>query len=185
MRKALSVLTFFTLLFAFTAFAPLSPKAAQSDEVKMTDVSPFSYCCIAHKGPFTEIENVIGKLMQATQSQNIFPAGAMIGVYYNSPEEVKPEELEWEMGFPISAQVNVPAPLEKKQWTFTAVVSAVHKGAYEETGKTIAKMLEWMQEKGLVQAGPLLERYLTMPTPETKPEDLRSEIWIPYQKIQK
>jgi len=123
--------------------------------------------------------------MQATQSQNIFPAGAMIGVYYNSPEEVKPEELEWEMGFPISAQVNVPAPLEKKQWTFTAVVSAVHKGAYEETGKTIAKMLEWMQEKGLVQAGPLLERYLTMPTPETKPEDLRSEIWIPYQKIQK
>jgi effector-binding domain-containing protein len=185
MKKTFSILMLLFLLFASAALAARAPGAAQALDIKAKEVSPFSYCCITHKGPFTEIENVIGRLMQATQSQNIFPTGAMIGVYYNSPDEVKPENLEWEMGFPISAQVNIPAPLKKKRWTYTAVVSAVHKGAYEETGKTIAKMSEWMQEKGLVQAGPLLERYLTMPTPQTKPEDLRSEIWIPYQKIQK
>lgn len=42
-----------------------------------------------------------------------------------------------------------------------------------------------MKESGFIQAGPVLEKYLTMPTPETKPEEQRSEIWIPYQKIQR
>ncbi len=182
MRKSLSFLSIICLLLALASFASHPPKAPQTQDIEVKEVSPFSYVYVAHKGPFTEIGNVIGKLMQATQSRNIFPAGPMIGVYYNSPDEVRPEELEWEIGFPISAQVNVPEPLKKKVWNITSVVSAVHKGAYEETGKTITRMLEWMQEKELIQAGPVLERYLTMPTPETRPEDLRSEIWIPYQK---
>ncbi len=109
----------------------------------------------------------------------------MIGVYYNSPDMVKAEELEWEMGFPISAKVEVKTPLEKKEWKSTLVVSAVHKGAYEETPKTYSKMFEWMKENKLMPAGPVMERYLTMPTPDTKPEDLRSEIWIPCQKVEK
>ncbi len=109
----------------------------------------------------------------------------MIGVSYNSPDMVKPEELEWEMGFPVSAQVEVQPPLEKKEWKFTLVCSAVHKGPYEEAGKTVSKMFEWMQANKLTLAGPVMERFLTMPTPDTKPEDLRSEIWIPCQKVEK
>ncbi len=109
----------------------------------------------------------------------------MIGVYYKGPDEVKPEELEWEMGFPVSTKVEVQPPLEKKEWKFTLVVSAIHKGAYEETGKTYSRMFEWMKENKLMPAGQVMERYLTMPTPDTKPEDLRSEIWIPYQKVEK
>ncbi len=55
-------------------------------------------------------------------------------------------------------------------------------GMVVEAGKTISKMFEWMQANKLMPAGPVLERYLTMPTPDTKPEDLKSEIWIPCQK---
>ena len=62
------------------------------------------------------------------------------------------------------------------------MATAVHKGGYEETGQTISKILEWMQDNGYVQAGPVLEKYLTMPTPDTKPEDMRAEIWIPCKK---
>ncbi len=125
------------------------------------------------------------QLMQAIQEQKIAPAGPMIGVYYNSPEMVKPEELEWEMGFAVSAQVEVKAPLEKKEWKFTHVVSAIHKGAFEETGKTVTKMFEWMQANKLTPAGPPMERFLTMATPDTKPEYLRAELWIPCQKVEK
>ena len=183
MKKAITVITLFLFLPAAAALAAANSfKPSQEVEVKLTDVSPFSYCCVTHKGPFTEVENVIGRLMQAAQGQNLFPAGAIIGVYYNSPDEVKPEELEWEMGFPISAQVNVLKPLEKKRWKYSPVATAVHKGGYEETGQTIYKILEWMRENGYIQAGPVLEKYLTMPTPDTKPEDMRAEIWIPCKK---
>ena len=109
----------------------------------------------------------------------------MIGVYYNNPDRVKPEELKWEMGFPVSAQAEVKAPLEKKEWKFTLVVSAVHKGPYVETGKTVSKMVSWIQANKLIPAGPFLERFLTIPTPDTKPEDLRSELWVPCQKGKK
>ncbi len=182
MKKTQVIPTFLFFLLASAALAVPPLNAAQSENIQMKEVSPFSYCCIPHKGPFTEIENVIQKLMFTTQSRNIFPTGPMIGVYYNSPEIVKPDDLEWEIGFPIDVTLNVDEPLKKKVWNITNVVSAIHKGAYEDTGKTIAKMMEWMEKKGLVQAGPVLERYLVNPTPDTKPEDLTSEIWIPYRQ---
>ena len=173
---------FLFLLFVSAALAAVPLNPAQSQDIELKEVSSFPYCCIPHKGPLTEIENIIQKLMFTTRSRNIFPTGPMIGVYYNSPDEVKPDDLEWEIGFPVNAAVNISEPLKKKVWNITTVVSAIHRGAYEETGKTIAKMLEWMEKKGLIQAGPVLEKYLVNPTPDTKPEDLTSEIWIPYQK---
>ncbi len=174
-------------LISITASAALNTQeeTPEKEFASVKEVSPFSYCCIPHKGPFTEIEGVVTQLTHAIQEQKIAPAGPMIGVYYNSPEMVKPEELMWEIGFPVSAQVEVKAPLEKKEWKFTHVVSALHKGPYEETGKTYIKMFEWMQANKLMLAGPVMERYLTMPTPDTKPEDLRSEVWIPCQKGKK
>lgn len=113
---------------SITASAALNTQEETPEKkfVSVKEVSPFSYCCIPHKGPFTEIEGVIMELMKAVQEQKISPAVPMIGVYYNSPYEVKPKELKWEMGFPVSAQVEVQAPLEKKEWKFTLVVSAIH-----------------------------------------------------------
>ncbi len=184
MKKAISVLA----LLLFLSAAPVSPitgKAERTSEpgtISLKEVSAFSYCCIPHKGPFTEIEKVIMKLMGAIQEQKVTPAGMMIGIYYNSPEVVKPEDLEWEIGFPVAARISVQKPLEKKQWEHTLVVSAVHTGPYEQTGQTILKMIEWMLDNKLVLSGPVLERYLTMPGPNTRPEDLKSEIWIPCKK---
>src|SRR5512136_2074110 len=102
-----------TFLAAFTAFSgalALSTRASadpgQETFASIKDVPPFAYCCIPHKGPLTEISNVIGQLVQSMQSQNIFSTvrGPMLGVYYNVPGRVKPEELSWEVGFPVIEQ---------------------------------------------------------------------------------
>jgi effector-binding domain-containing protein len=187
LKKTISVLALALFLSAITVSPALNTqeKAPEKEFVTVKEVSPFSYCCIPHKGPFTEIEGVIRKLMHAIQEQKITPAGTMIGIYYNSPEMAKPEELQWEMGFPVSPVIEVKAPLEMKEWKFSPVASAIHKGPYEEAGKTYGKMLEWMQANKLTQTGPVLERYLTVPGPDTKPEDLRSELWTPFQKKEK
>jgi effector-binding domain-containing protein len=187
LKKTISLLSLALLLISITALADLSAQeeTQKKEFVSVKEVSPFSYCCIPHKGPFTEIEGIIGQLTHSVQEQKVALAGTMIGVYYNSPDMVKPEELVWEMGFPVPAQTEVKAPLEKKEWKFKLICSAVHKGPYEETSQTVSKMYEWMQAKKLMPAGPVLERYLTMPTPETKPEDLRTEVWVPCQKKEK
>lgn len=187
MKKTISVLALALFLSAITVSAVLNTQeeAPEKKFASVKEVSPFSYCSIAHKGPYTEFEGVIRKLTHAIQEQKIAPAGALFGIFHNSPYEVKPEELEWEMGFPVSPQVEVQAPLEKKQWKFTLVVSAIHEGPYEETGKTLFKMFEWMLANKLEPVGPVLERYLNLPTPDTKPEDLRTEIWIHSKKQEK
>ena len=187
LKKTISILGLALFLVSITASAALNTQeeTPEKEFASVKEISPFSYCCILHKGPFTDIEAVVEKLMKAIQEQKITPEEPMIGIYYNSPAEVAPEELQWEMGFPISAQVEVQAPLQKKEWKFTLVVSAIHKGPYEETGKTFYKMFEWMQANELVPVGPVMERYLNVPTPETKPEDLRTEIWIHSKKREK
>ncbi len=41
--------------------------------------------------------------------------------------------------------------------------------------------MDWIKAQGLTAAGPILERYLNNPM-QAKPEDLRTEIWIPVKK---
>ena len=181
MKRASLILLSILIISATAASVGTSSQEVTQEKVTIKEAVPFAYCCIHKKGPFTQIETVIQQLMGAMQSQNIFPAGPMIGVYYNSPDEVSGSELEWDIGFPVTAQTEPQGPLEKRVWEYSQVASIIHVGAYEDTGTSIMKVAEWMQANDYVQVGPVLERYLTMPTPETKPEDLKSEIWIPCE----
>jgi len=157
-------------------------KSTQETNVEIKTVQPFAYCCIHHIGPFTEIEDVINQIFPVMQSQHISPGGAMIGVYYSDPQLVAPENMEWEIGFPCSAQASPLKPLEKKAWSFDQVASAIHTGPYEKTGETYIRIFEWMEANGYEQVGPVLEKYLNMPSPDINPAALRTEIWIPVQK---
>jgi effector-binding domain-containing protein len=153
-----------------------------SDSITVQQVEAFAYVCLQQKGPFDKIQEAIGSLLQEMQAQNVVPAGPLMGVYFNSPDQVKPEDLQWEIGFPVTSQALIQPPLQKKEWNFTQVVVSMHQGPYEKTGETIQKMMEWMEANGYAPAGPFLERYMDMNPEELKPEDLKTEVWIPCQK---
>lgn len=160
-----------------------APQQSQEPFVSMKEIKPFTYCSIAHKGPLTDMSGVIGQLMQAMQSQGLFASirGPMIGVYYNAPAQAKPEELSWEVGFEVSEQASPQAPLEKKTWSYITVAAAVHIGPYAKAGETIQRLTDWIKAQGLTASGPVLERYMNNPM-QVKPEELRTEIWIPAKK---
>lgn len=184
MKKSVFILFLVLTMASFSFAVRNNMSASGGEDITVKEVVPFTYFCISHKGPFTEIENVIGQLMQHSRNQNVAPGGAMIGVYYNSPEEVEPEQLQWEIGFPVTPQILVQAPLEKKQWSFTTVATAVHTGSYEKAGETILKIFEWIEANNYTVAGPFLERYLNMDPSNTDPANLKTEIWIPCTKKQ-
>ena len=179
-KRALLVLAGFGILLSAAYFS--ATIASQEFTAATRDVSPFAYCCIEHQGPFTDIESVIGQLMQAIQTQNIMPRGPMVGVYYNAPGQVEPEELKWEIGFPVTEQASPVAPLVKKVWEYKTVVTAMHVGPYEQTGDTITKAMDWITQQGFFPVGPSLERYMDMDPSKVDPGKLRTEIWIPVNK---
>ena len=156
---------------------------SQESFASVRETKPFTYCSIAHKGPLADMSAVIGHLMQAMQSQGLFASvrGPMIGVYYNTPGQVKPEELSWEVGFEVSEQASAQAPLEKKTWNYVTVAAAVHTGPYAKVGETIQRLMDWIKAQGFTTSGPVFERYLNNPM-QVKPEELRTEIWIPAKK---
>jgi effector-binding domain-containing protein len=152
------------------------------DSITVQQVEAFAYVCLQQKGPFDKIQEAVGSLIQEMQAQNVVPGGPLMGVYFNSPDQVKPEDLQWEIGFPVTSQALIQPPLQKKEWNFIQVVVSLHQGPYEKTGETIQKMMEWMEANDYAPAGPFLERYMDMNPEELKPEELKTEVWIPCQK---
>jgi len=156
---------------------------AWGQAASIKNVSTFAYVCIEHRGPLTDMGRVVNEFMQLIQTQKIFPKvkGAMIGVYFNSPDQVKPDELIWEIGYPVPRGTDVQVPLIKKLWTNKTVAAGLHAGPYAQTGETIKMLMDYMVGQKYVVDGPVLERYLNNPM-QVKPEELKTEIWIPCRK---
>ncbi|MEW5900865.1 MAG: GyrI-like domain-containing protein [Acidobacteriota bacterium] len=182
MKKSACFLILPLFLFASMPITTYSLMPLQGGEVKVERIEPFSYFSMRHKGSFTQIPDAVASLWQEAQLQNAIPMGPLFGIYYNSPDDVAPEQLDWEIGFPTAEQTVVQLPLEKKVWNHTQVAVLLHQGPYEKTGETIAKIMEWLSANGYTPAGPVMERYLDMNPEEIKPEQRKTEIWIPCQK---
>ena len=162
-----------------------SPAAGSAQEpfASIKEVPPFAYCCIVHKGPISDITSVIGQLIQAMQEQNIFSAirGPMVAVYHNAQTPVDSPDLSWEVGFIVTEQTMPQAPLIKKVWSHNTVAAATHVGPYQQIGETLEKLMAWLGAQGYAADNPLMERYLNSPM-QVKPQELRTEIWIPVVK---
>jgi len=182
MKKMIPVFIFVVCLATQVSLASAPQELPEQSSFSVREITPFNYVCITHKGPLSDREKVAGTLVSAMQGQNIFQIGAILGIYYNSPETVQPEELIWEVGFPVAPDAMPQKPLEKKEWNFTTVLIGLHVGPHTESSRTILKMREWMRANNYAADGPILERYLDMDPSRLMPGGLRTEIWIPCRK---
>ena len=178
----LAVFLFMVFLATQVSWASAPQQRPEQSSFSVREINPFNYVCIPYKGPLSDREKVAGTLVSAMQGQNIFQIGTILGIYYNSAQTVQPEELVWEVGFPVASDAMPQEPLEKKEWNFTTVVIGLHVGPYTESGKTIHMMMEWMRANNYAVDGPILERYLDMDPSRLMPGGLRTEIWIPCRK---
>lgn len=155
-------------------------EAPAEEAFSIEEVQAFDYVCLPVTGSYENFEEAVNDLMAAVQEQGVVPSGPMIGIYYDDPEVTPVEELSWEVGFQVAEGTEVQEPLMLKKWEFTKVVKAMHVGPYEETANMYADIFMFMEDKGLTQAGPVMERFLDNPE-EVAPEELKTEIWIPVQ----
>lgn len=157
---------------------------ALGQEAKIQDLTPFTYACLECTGPYEQMGAKIGQFMGEFFKQKLVPAGSMIGVYLNSPAQVKPEELKWKIGFIVSKDAVVAAPLIKAEFNYPKAASIIHTGPYEKVGETFDKLLKFIGSSGFSVAGPVLEKYLNNPM-MVKPEELKTEVIIPVEPAKK
>jgi len=157
---------------------------AFGQEVKILDSTPFSYASLCCSGSYEQFGVKMGQFMQEFFKQKLTPAGAPFGLFLNSPQEVKKEDLKWEIGFPVAKEAVVAEPLKKGEFIFRKIASSIHAGPYDKVSETYAKMLKFIADNGYQVAGPCLEKYLNNPM-QVKPEELKTEVIIPVEPVKK
>jgi effector-binding domain-containing protein len=181
------VLCFF---FSETSYLGSSGNNPGSAEIELKEIEPFVYVSLHHKGPLSEIEDVISDLIITIQSLNVNPQGPMIGIFHTvpGPNDAEDMEMEWDLGFPIAeqsyirAREEIQAKLERKVWQHALVASMNYSGPYQEMGEAITDIFQWMEGQGYEKAGPVLATFLETGTPDAPPSELKGEIWIPCKK---
>jgi effector-binding domain-containing protein len=165
---------------AFVAVALLAV-LLPAQEVKIEDATPFAYAYLECRGSYAQIPAKINEFMGAFFGQGLMPQGSFFAMYLNAPAEVKEEELQWRLGFPLAADAQVAAPLQKGECRAAKVAVTIHAGPYDKVSGSYAKVFAFIADQGFQPAGPCIEKYLNNPM-QVKPEELRTEINVPVQK---
>ena len=156
-----------------------------SDEVVVKQTAPRTVAFIPMKGPYDRIEGTFGRLFGWVGKKGYTPIGPPLGLYLNSPEQVPPEELLWELQCPLSDDTALSEPdasgVGVKKMNSAEVACAVHKGPFEKVGETYARLWGWVNSNGYQIVGPPEEVYFSDPC-TTHPAELLTEIRFPVSK---
>ena len=156
-----------------------------STEVTVKQTEPRTLAFITMKGPFDQIEGTFGRLFGWVIEKGYAPVGPPLGLYFNSPEQVPPEELLWELQCPLPDDTAPSEPdaggVGIKKVPGVEVASIVHKGPFDEVGKIYGMLWEWVNSNGYEIVGPPEEVYFSDPS-TTPPEELTTEIRFPVRK---
>lgn len=150
-------------------------------EPAIKEVDGFFYCCMEFKGSYSNMEKSINEFMGEFFKQGLMPMGPPLSAYFNSPGNVKEEELKWAFGFIVPKDTAIKEPLKlievKKQ---TAAVY-LHIGPYENLSKSHEKVNVFAEKQGYKTAFPVFDKYLNNPQ-QVKPEELKTELIVPVVK---
>ena len=167
--------------FAFIIFCLAAGLCAQQEPRIRAGGENFTYAALECLGPYTQIPQKMGELMAEMQKQGLEMLGGPSAIYYNAPDQVKPEELRWDILVPMHALEKVAAPLKKGEYKFATVADMIYKGPYDSLGSAYPALMQFIAKSGYTVCGPVCETYMDDPM-LVKPEDCRTLIVVPVQK---
>ncbi len=154
-------------------------------DIELVEIEPFFYCSVEMTGSYTQHPEAFMKLYAEAGKQGLPMTGAPFGIYWNTPDDTAEEDLKWEIGMAVPEDKEIAAPIVKKEWEHTTVVQRDFDGAIDsdELRAVYYAMYEWIGANGYEMAGPMLERFLSTPSPNEKGEMIgKVQIVFPVQK---
>lgn len=157
----------------------------QQPGVQIKDAAAATVAYLACQGPYAEMGNAMSRLLAWVSANGWQPAGPPAAVYFNSPAQVPPEELRWEVCCPLSPQVEPRQPDAEgrgvRRLESRTVAATIHQGPYNEVSSAYQALTAWIQVNGYEVRGPAEEVYLNDPA-STAPQELLTEVRLPVSK---
>lgn len=137
---------------------------------------------IPYMGTYEKIPEHIQEVGQWVMEKGLEMTGMVYGTYFNSPEDVPEEKLQYEIGFSFDGEAAPEGKVGIKEIPEHTVLAALHKGPYTKVGPVIHAIAEYSSENGYDVVGPVTEVYLNDPSkvPET---ELLTEVRFPVIKV--
>jgi effector-binding domain-containing protein len=138
---------------------------------------------IAKMGPYSDVGTCVGDLMGMVEAEKLTVKGALYGMYFDNPANVKPESTRYEVRVPVTPETKNKADkktgLVIKDVPEMTVAVTEYMGPYDQVGPTYEKLYQWVAENKLEAATPpaMVEWYLSDPA-KVKPESLMARVAV-------
>ncbi|MCA9897620.1 MAG: AraC family transcriptional regulator [Ardenticatenaceae bacterium] len=150
---------------------------------KIVNLEPQTVLFVRKTGPYSEASAAaFAALMPfAYRHKLIHPSTQMIGISHDSPDITDPDKLRYDACLTLDQAVEPQGEFGVQTIAGGRYALFVHKGAYELFDETYRLVFgQWLAHSGeQLRDAPIFERYLNRDPRRTKPENLRTEIYIP------
>ena len=127
-----------------------------------------------------DLPGVIGKaygaIAQYVGGLGEAPVGPPFAAYYN----MDMQDLDVEMGFPVSRQMAGQGEIKASQIPGGKAATCLHTGPYGDMGPAYQALADWIKEQGYESTGVNYEIYLNDPT-HTPPQELKTLLLFPLK----
>jgi len=139
---------------------------------------------INYKGNVKDMDILIAKLLSWAEAKKVEIIGNPFSIYFTSPQNTKPEEMIYDIGFPVSKDTELSEEGEIKvvELLEHRVISIVHKGSYEKLNESYKEMVEYSIKNNYDIIGSPKEVYINSPH-EVPENELLTEIQFPVIKM--
>ncbi|QBI56288.1 GyrI-like domain-containing protein [Streptomonospora litoralis] len=120
-------------------------------------------------------DHSFGMLAPAIAAQGANITGPAFGLYHGNFED----PLDIEVGFPVDRQVEQKDDVAASTLPAGRVARMTHAGAFDGLPASWNRLHRWVEEQGLTARSFQWEVYVTEPSPDMNPDDLRVELNVP------
>ena len=111
-------------------------------------------------------------LGEAIAAQGVSPTGPAFGFYRGMPDET----IDVAVGFPTDRKIEPDGSAEPGELPGGRVARVVYAGGFDGLGEAWQRLGAWIAEQGLTPGENYWEVYVTEPSPDMDPADLRTEL---------
>ena len=139
-------------------------------------------------GSWRQLPKMIDSLNNYVEKTLMMTTEPASGIFYNQPDEVAVDDLEWDVFLTISRSdplnsLDIELDFRLRELPNTIVASIIHRGSYRKVAATYERLEEWITREGYSVTGPSEEVYFSVfGTPE---DSQLMEIRIPIKPVEK
>jgi effector-binding domain-containing protein len=159
----------------------MSGPIAEQSQPELVTVPPVTTAVVSGRISDEDLRNFFDSsfstLATTLSTQRVGIAGPAFGLFRDAPDGI----TDLDVGFPTDGAVQPDGDVAPSSLPGGRVVRLVHYGAFDRLGDSWRRLHAWVEEQGLTVRPVRWEVYVTEPSPDMDPRDLRTELNAPVE----